>query len=319
MAVAEESPFHPVRDYLDGLEWDQTERLPTFFADFCEVPQSEFSAAFAHNFFVQAVARIYKPGCKAQLMLVLEGEQGRRKSTLAEVLAGPENYVDLGASPSDKDFYQIIQGKWLIEISEMASFARAETSMIKRAVSVAVDHFRQSYGRNAESFPRECVFFGTVNNSDWQRDETGARRYMPLWVGDINIDAITDMRDQLWAEAVAKFRDGQPWHVLPKEAKDQQESRYLEDVWAESIHHWLDGHGRFDQYATNMPAKIQTTTCSEILWRAVNVEQRRQDRASQTRVGNFMRRLGWERKRKRVGKTMIWQYIRPTEGGTDAF
>lgn len=310
IAVSHRHPFHPLRDYLEGLKWDGTKRLAFFFKDYCGTEQTILTERFALNFFIGCVARVFRPGCKADLMLVIEGEQGSRKSTLAAVLAGEEYFVDLGATPADKDFYQIIQGKWIVEISELAAFAKAESSHIKRAVSVAIDHFRPSYGRNAESFPRQCLFFGTVNNSDWQRDETGGRRYMPVWVQDIQIEAIRLVRDQLWAEAVALFKAGETWHELPPEARDAQEARYLEDVWAEPIVRWLEGKGKTESYG-GPAGPIKVTTAGEILLRALDLDSKKQDRVAQMRVGNLMRRLGWIRKQKRVGRTQVWTYRRP--------
>ncbi|WP_293373591.1 VapE domain-containing protein [Nevskia sp.] len=309
--VSSDNTFHPVRDYLGGLTWDGVDRLDDFFSDFCNVPKSATVSGFARNFFIQAVARIYRPGVKADLMLVLEGGQGARKSTLAATLAGVGNYADVGTAPSDKDFYQIIQGVWLVEISEMASFARAENSHIKRAISVAVDRFRRSYGRNVEEFKRECVFFGTANNSDWQKDETGGRRYMPVWVGDVDIDGVLSVRDQLWAEAVHRFNAGEPWWILPEGAEDAQEERYVEDVWAEPVLHYLQGKpGTTGQLGVGPRKKV---TISELLTYALDMDVKKQDRSAQTRMGNLMRRLGWTARQRRVGGgvTKIREYFPP--------
>ena len=330
LAVAHRHKFHPVREYLEALVWDQVDRIPTFFEKYCAVtvvepgqPPAEHGVPrevvkkFALNFFIAAVARIYKPGCKADLMLVLEGEQGSKKSSLVELLAGgPQYYVDLGTSPADKDFYQIIQGRWLVEISELASFAKAETSHIKRAVSSHTDTFRPSYARYVQQFPRECLFFGTANDSDWQRDSTGGRRFMPLWVGMIDFDAISAVRDQLWAEAVYRFKEGEPWWQLPPGAAAEQEARYVEDPWAEPVVKWLNGEG-----TVNPPLK--NATAAEIMENALKIEPKKQDRVAQRRVGELMRRLGWKRRQKRLGqpapgeRSRVWLYTRPEERGGD--
>lgn len=305
IAMAERNPFHPIRDYLSSLKWDKTDRLPTFFTDFCGVTkQTDVTSAFARNFFIAAVARIFQPGCKSDLMLVLEGEQGARKSTLASVLAGIGGYADVGTAPSDKDFFQIIQGVWIAEISEMASFAKAENSHIKRAISVAVDRFRKSYGHNVEEFARECVFFGSVNNSDWQRDETGGRRYMPVWVADIDIDGVKAVRDQLWAEAVFRYQSGEAWHILPEGAKLEQEKRYLEDVWMEPVSRWLD--------TAPLSGKLrEKVTVSDVLRFALDMEAKKQDRSAQTRVGNILARLKWVKRQRKSDGVRV--YHRPEQ------
>lgn len=324
LAVAHRHKFHPVRDYLDSLKWDGEVRIPSFFEKYCgvkaadpEQPELEHAVPrevikkFALNFFIASVARIYKPGCKADLMLVLEGEQGSKKSSLVELLAGgAQYYVDLGTSPADKDFYQIIQGRWLVEISELASFAKAETSHIKRAVSSHTDTFRPSYARYVQQFPRECLFFGTANDGDWQRDATGGRRFMPLWVGStIDFDGVAAIRDQLWAEAVFRFREGEPWWQLPPGAALEQEARYVEDPWAEPVVRWLNSEG------SALPA-LNTATAAEIMEHALKIEPKKQDRIAQRRVGELMRRLGWKRIQKRMGaskdgRSRVWLYKRP--------
>lgn len=317
VAVAQRHAFHPVRDYLQGLEWDGEKRLESFFADHCDADQTEVTAAFAVNFFLAAVARVMRPGCKADLMLVLEGPQGIRKSTLPQVLVGPEWYVDLGASPTDKDFYILIQGKWLVEISEMAAFAKSETSHIKRAVTVAVDNFRPPYARHSAAFPRQCLFYGTANDGDWQRDATGARRFMPIWINTVDTEAIAEVRDQLWAEAYARFQAGEPWWNLPEGAREQQELRYLEDIWAEPVWKWLQGKRSADRYASGAPAPIKTTTASEILWRALEMDTKKQSRQDQMRIGQLMARLGWTRKQRRISGTQVWEYHRPASPTAD--
>lgn len=315
IAVARRHQFHPVRDYLDGLKWDGTDRIPTFFSDFCGINQTELTLQFALNFFISCVARIYDPGCQARLMLVLEGEQNIKKSTLARVLCGEQWFADIGAAASDKDFYQIIQGRWVVEISELASFARAESSHIKRAISTNVDRFRQSYGRNAEDFPRQCIFFGTVNNQNWQKDETGGTRYMPLWVTEVNIDAIRPIRDQLWAEAVVRYRNKESWWELPATAKDEQDARYEDDVWTSSVFRWLEGKMHATQYGNHTKrdafGKVSECSAAEILLFALNIDTKDQDKSKQTRIGNIMLRLEWKRGQRRMAGAKPRFYVRP--------
>lgn len=330
IGVSYEFTFHPVRDYLESVKWDGIERIPTFFSDFCGSTHNATNAGFALNFFIACVARIFSPGCRARLMLVLEGPQDISKSTLARVLCGEEYFADLGTAASDKDFFQIIQGRWIVEISELASFARAEASHIKRAISTNIDRFRPSYGRNAEDFPRQCIFFGTVNPLDgWQKDPTGGSRFMPVEVREINIEAIIAIRDQLWAEAVHRYRNGEPWWKLPEGAKEEQDSRYEDDIWTPRIIRWLEGKMRPVQSASDMyptPAtcypsgwegKVKHCTVAQIMAYALEIEVKKQDNAQAGRVGKIMHRLGWKRKQVRVGGARIWTYFRPDAEETE--
>lgn len=324
VAVGRRHIFHPVREYLEGCKkrWDGIDRIPTFFSDFCAVKQNEVTESFGLKFFISCVARIFQPGCRARLMLVLEGEQDINKSTLARVLCGEEYFADLGTAASDKDFFQIIQGRWIVEISELASFARSEAAHIKRAISTNIDRFRPSYGRNAEDFPRQCIFFGTVNNSAWQKDETGGTRFMPLLVTEVNVDAVRDIRDQLWAEAVVRYERGEDWWKLPEAAKEEQEARYEEDIWTHRIVKWLEGHLKGSDplfnshYASGTAAPIQVTSATEILSRVFDIELKKQDQALQMRIGRIMRRIGWERFLLREAGARIWKYRRKKVAGS---
>lgn len=320
LAVARQRTFHPVRDYLNQCaeRWDGEERLPMFFSDYCDAARDEVHQAFALNFFISAVARIFRPGVKADLMLVLEGDQGIRKSTLFNSLCGDKWFLDLGTPPSDKDFYQLIQGRWIVEIGELASFAKSDSSHIKRALSARADVFRPAYGRNPVECPRQCVFAGTVNNSTWQRDETGGRRYMPVLLREINAPLIADYRDQFWGEAVTRFRRGETWWELPASAADVQADRYEDDVWGGRIVRWLDGKFDAEHYRTKKASKILETTVAEILNRCLWIEAKKQDKAAQTRVGTVLLRLGWKKKQKRVGQLRVSLYLRPEDAGASA-
>src|SRR5207302_6188158 len=129
-------------------------------------------------------------------MLVLDGTQGIGKSSALRAIAG-EWFAEQHESATSKDFYQVLQGKMLVEISEMDSFSRAEVTKVKQVVTCTNDRFRESYGRRAEDHPRQCIFVGTSNK--WTHDdETGARRFWPIDCrGTVDVAAIAAVRPQL--------------------------------------------------------------------------------------------------------------------------
>jgi len=198
--AARDRPFHPVKTYLQGLHWDGTERVDRWLSRYLGTDDTEYSRAVGSRWLTSAVARIFRPGAKADCCLILEGPQGIRKSTALRTLAG-EYFTDELADLGSKDAAMQTRGVWIIELSELDSLSHSEVARIKAFMSRTTDRFRPPYGMRLVESPRQCVFAGTVNHSAYLRDETGGRRFWPIACGRIDVDALARDRDQLWAEA----------------------------------------------------------------------------------------------------------------------
>ena len=302
-AVTDDLHCHPIREFLGKLQWDGIKRLDRWLADYLSAQPNELTGEFGYRFLISAVARIFKPGCKADCALVLEGKQGAGKSTaLASLVPNPEWFADEISDLGSKDAAQDLRGKWIVEIAELSALRRGEIERVKAFMSRSVDHYRPSYGRRSQDFPRQCVFAGTTNADTYLADETGNRRFWPVRVGEIDIPGLVGVRDQLWAEAVTAFHRGEQWW-LPAEvdvlAAREQEKRLIVDPWQDLVVEWAS-------------KQADDVTIRQILCQLLEVPIERQDQTHQNRVSRILRAAGYERRQVRRDGTRNWVYVKPS-------
>jgi predicted P-loop ATPase len=312
LVAAEACSYHPVRDYLTGIVWDGEKRIDTFVANYLGGELTPYACAVGAAFLIGCVARVMAPGCKLDTCIVLEGKQGKFKSTALEVLAGEwfaDSKLDIGA----KDGMQGLAGVWLYELGELASFGKADVETIKAFMSSRRDHYRPSYGKHAIDVPRQTAFAGSTNAGQYLQDETGGRRFNPIVTGRVNIPALRRDRDQLWAEALHRYEGGSPWWLDEALTAPEQAARFVPDEW----------QGRIAAYL-----RLRTsTTVGDILGDLIfhEVDANGQERNSigrwnqreQTRVARCLTQLGWFRKRQTTG-SREWHYVRLNQGAVPA-
>jgi predicted P-loop ATPase len=284
--VASEHAFHPVRDYLNALNWDGTQRLDTWLATYLDVEDSQYSRAIGSRFLISAVARVFTPGCQADHMLILEGPQGILKSSALQSLADPW-FTDRISKMGGKDSSMEVAGVWLIEMSELDALTKATNSTIKSFVTRRHDRFRPPYAKHVVDQPRQCVFTGSINLAGgYLKDPTGARRFWPVTCGEINLEALDRERDQLWAEAVVRFRAGAHWWLTPELqalATVEQAARFEVDAWADTVSNWLVGRN--------------DVSVGEVLVGALGVSQESWSQTAQNRVAAILVSTGFNRYR----------------------
>ena len=298
-------PVHPLRDHLDGLAWDGQPRLDNWLR---LVPWRHRQRLRAGGW-----ARLDGAGGRPHLSPGLQGRPrpdprgaaGRvqehrlqRHRHVARVVCRRDQRLGY------KDSAQDLRGKWIIEIGELSAMRRSEVERIKAFISRCIDHYRPSYGRRSQDFPRSCVFIGTTNADTYLADETGGRRFWPVKVGRVDIEGLRRDIELLWAEAVAAFKAGEAWHLpreLEMQARAEQADRRIADPWEEAILSWAE-------------AKAEPVTIADALSYGVGLDLDRRDQSDENRVARIFKAHGWERFQRRVGTSRVWHYRRPRRG-----
>ncbi len=303
-AVARENTFSPVQDYLNALVWDDKPRAGNWLSTYGGAAPTPLTGKQGQVWLVSAAARALKPGCKADCALVLEGEQGARKSSAISVLAGDDWFYDGLHDMHSKDASALLRGKWIIELSELSAMRRTETEGVKAFLSRTVERYRPAYGRYEVIEPRRCVFAGTTNRADWLTDDTGGRRFWPVALGKIDLQSLARDRDQIWAEAVALYKAGAKWWLDPEdeaEAASVVALRAVDDPWLADV--------------LNTVADMSEVSTRDVLQR-IGIGIERRGKAEEMRVSGILTRNGWVRSgRFTVGENRnATRFVSPTWG-----
>lgn len=298
MIAAELNRYHPVRDYLEHVKWDGVERLATWLARYMRAPEDLLVTEYGMRWMIGAVARVMQPGCKMDNTLILVGEQGVRKSSALRILAGGW-FADATIDVRNKDAFAVLQGVWVYEWAELDSMRRGDATAIKSYLTSQVDHYRPAYGRHVVQVPRQTVFVGTTNEDTFLTDSTGSRRFWPVKVGRIDLEALQSDRDQLWAEAVALYRSGVRWWL----DEDSEALRAADAVDYSHVDPWTDSVARYAH--GNAPCTI-----SEVLAKALDKSAGAQGKGDAMRVAGILQELGMIKRRQSVNgqRVVVWAW-----------
>jgi predicted P-loop ATPase len=301
-AIAQESPFHPVRSYLRSLRWDQQPRVNSWLSVYFGAESNAYTCAVGQCWLISAIARIMRPGCKVDQILLLEGPQGCLKSTGIRTLAGDDWFCDHISTIGDKDSRLELCGTWIFELAELDRVRRGELSRVKAFFSAQTDVFRPPYGRRTQRFPRSCVFVATANDTSTLVDETGNRRWWPIRVaGRIDVAALARDRDQLWAEAVAIFDAGEKWWLESAElnaaAAAEADERYQPGVWDDEILNWCANPEARDLILP-LDSEPGRVTIADVLLHCVGKTRDKLTYADQMQVQRCLVHAGFTREKK---------------------
>ena len=238
--VSSRRTVHPIKDWLETLEWDGVRRMNELWIRACHTSDNPYFRQTAKMWLTAAVARVYSPGCKFDFAPIIEGPQGLFKSTLLTVLGGVWTGETEGHFDDKKKFVESTQGFWIVEIPELVQFQRSEVEAIKACLSRKADHVRLSYEPFAMTYYRQHVMAGTTNQANYLKDRTGNRRFWPIPCGPGQIDLawVQENRVQIWAEAVhtyKKMREKQPTGDLPLYLSNKEAAAYALMLQGEKV------------------------------------------------------------------------------------
>lgn len=322
--VAREHPFHPVKQYLESLIWDGIERTDLWMPCCLGTEDTPYTRAVGSRILVAAAARIYEPGCQCDSLPVLQGPQGILKSSVIRELFSTPWFTDHISDLHSKDARLELRGRWCIEISELSAVRRGEIEAVKAFLSCRSDNFRPPYGHRRIDVPRSCVFFGTTNDSTPFTDPTGSRRFWPVRCGVIDLEAVRRNRGQLWAEALVRYRRGDPRYLETPEltalAREAQAQFYepgsrddLIEKWIENPtqrtpeHTWDDALPWFG----SEPGKINAT---DVLVHGLGLTKAQIRPGDSREVGRCLKHLGYECSQERSGPHRGRRYYTKREG-----
>lgn len=316
-AISKDHSRDPLSEYLRGLIWDGEKRLDSWLIQGVGAEDTPLVRLVGRRWAIQAVARALDPGCKADAVLVLTGPQGAGKSTSIQTLAGVSFFSDSPILIGEVRGLAQVHAAWIHEIGEMASISKKAVEETKQFITTRVDIFTPLYGRAVQRWPRRAVFCGTTNDSVFLTDPTGERRFWPVKAGQSDISWIAQHRDQLWAEAVAAYTQGETWHLGAEEEAligEAREEHRSEDPWLAKVRHWLSLPDTALKYRIEADSStlLDPLTTDLILDRVLQIPIFQQNRKQTMQVGAILTRLGYSRRRVQQGqgdkRSLVWAY-----------
>ncbi len=293
--LAKTNETNSLQAHLNALEWDGTRRLHSWLVECMGAPDTEYTHFVSRAWLIAAVERAFRPGCQADYTLILEGDQGIRKSTLFRILAD-RWYVGHLPRLDKPDARLALAGAWIVELQELDALSRVEFTAVKAFLTEPSDRYRPPYGHAVVTRKRQCVFGGTTNEREYLDDPTGARRFWPVKTERLDVDWITKHRSHLLAEAVLEWRGGaKAWlesganQRLERAIEDEQRERGARDPWEDKVRNYL-------AHPINQGKGVQLSAVLDFL----QVPPAQQGKRMAIRIGHLLRGAGWERERTRL-------------------
>lgn len=303
--VARRNQFDSASAYVRGLQWDGTPRVDRFFTDYIKTTDPVFGKAVARYLFTAMAGRALTPGIKADMVPMLIGPQGIMKTSAIEALSPIEDvFAEISLQQDEASRVRLIKGKMIVEIGEMRGLWGSQIEDVKAFITKRHDKWVPKYKEQSVTYPRRCVFIGTGNHHDILNDPTGTRRFLPMTVEDVDLEAIRRDALQLWAEGKEMFAlHGIIWQDAQRLGAGNNAAYTAVDPWVEMVGAWLSTRNEDGKTILQTRGGVLT---SDVLVNALGHTRAQANPGVGKRVAEVMRALGLTRRGD------LW--VRPAEG-----
>lgn len=308
LLVAQDQPFDSAITWLGSMVWDGVPRVERFLEMYFGAEETPYARAVSMYLWTAMAGRVMKPGCKADMVPILVGEQGAGKSRAVAALApSPEFFAEVSLHEKDDNLSRLMRGRLVAELGELRGLHSKELESIKAFITRTHENWIPKYREFAVQFPRRLVFIGTTNKDEFLADETGNRRWLPIRVQKTDPQAIERDRNQLWAEARDLFNLlGVDYRAAEQMSAASHKEYTIADSWNETVSKWLMEP---DPLTGAKPIACKYLRVQEVLTKALRFEDRNITRREEMRMGAVLRALGYRRTKVREGKASVWGFV----------
>lgn len=295
LKVAADRTFDSAINWAHTLpNWDGVERIDTFIHRYLGGEDSPYTRAVGRYWWTAHAGRVLKPGCQADMAIVMISQQGTGKtSTLKAIAPFPEYYVEINMTHRDDDLSRSLEGKVIGEMAELNGVRGREVESVKAFISRTKESWVPKYREHPISFPRRLVLVGTSNEEEFLVDQTGNRRWLPVRMGKQQVDQVVHDRDQLWAEAMALYTmEGVLWNQAESLARGSHLDFTVSDEWESMIYEWLVTD---DGFGGGPPCDREELRMNDVLRGAIGLSSSGINHVNQLRGGRALRKFGYEK------------------------
>lgn len=301
--AAEDCRIDSAQWWLSKQVWDGVPRVERFLVDYFGTDDTPYTRAVARYMWSALAGRILSPGCQVDMVPILEGDQGLRKtSAVAAIAPGYSHFIEIGFDEKETDLARKMRGAMVAELGELHGLHAKAIEGVKKFITRRYENWTPKFKEFNTTFPRRLVFIGTTNQTELLADETGNRRWLPVHVERADVEGIARDRGQLWAEGAAMFRAaGVEFRAAEQLAAAEHEKYLAVDAWEEAVRTWLETESDFGLDGAPGPKwrDVPFTTLQAAVG-AVGLQAAHVNSGIARRLGAIFRKLGYKQKTTRI-------------------